>query len=234
MIRKLEWDSHFFGINTGTVSVEKIEDLNEDELNTFDLVYVFANTATDEQRFKQFSGKLFMADEKLTYIKHLNVQNERVPEIMSIPADAILNDRLVSLAWQAGEYSRFRLDPLLPDSKFKELYSLWIENSVKREIAEEVFVYNENGFDMGMVTLGIKKGVPDIGLIAVDKQYRGSGIGMKLIQSAERWALLEKKLNHIQVVTQGLNKDACRFYEKNGYTQASKQYIYHWWTNKNS
>ncbi len=175
----------------------------------------------------------FLADEKVTYTKQIvNLPDNRDPSVVSVLPTDEATDLLNELSYQAGEYSRFKRDPMLPVSKFKELYKLWMVNSVKRIIAKEVFAVHDNGIYKGMITLGIKNGVPDIGLIAVDGQYRGMGIGRKLIEAAEQWAVNEEKRNTIQVVTQGLNREACLFYEKNGYRISSKNYIFHWWKNK--
>jgi dTDP-4-amino-4,6-dideoxy-D-galactose acyltransferase len=77
-----------------------------------------------------------------------------------------------------------------------------------------------------IVTVGEKKHRGDIGIIAVDTEFRGKGIGTALMQSAESWLA---KLNYksMQVVTQGDNKPACKLYENCGYTIESVEYFYH-------
>lgn len=228
MIRLLEWDTDFFELKTGSVNVGSLKELNYGELEKFDLVYVYTEVPEEI-----VAPSFFLADEKVTYSKKIS----KVPDapdvsvISVLPTDE-LTDSLINLSYQAGEYSRFNRDPMLPESKFKELYKRWMINSVNRKLAKEVFAVRDKDIYKGMITLGIKNRVPDIGLVAVDQQYRGRGIGHKLMQAAEYWAVHIEKLDEIQVVTQGFNTSACAFYESNGYSLVSKQFIYHWWSPK--
>lgn len=229
MIRLLEWDSDFFKLKTGAIKVSSLKELNYRELEEFDFVYVYTEVPEEIVPFG-----FFLADEKVTYSKKIS----KVPDapdfsvISVLPTDE-LTDSLINLSYQAGEYSRFNRDKMLPASKFKELYKRWMINSVNRKLANEVFAVRDKDIYKGMITLGIKNRVPDIGLIAVDEQYRGMGIGRKLMQAAEYWAVHIEKLDVIQVVTQGFNAKACSFYESNGYSPVSKQFIFHWWAPKN-
>ena len=83
---------------------------------------------------------------------------------------------------------------------------------------------------LGFISLKKLEGFLQIGLIAVDEKISRKGIGRKLLQAAQIYAN-QFNLNQIQVVTQGLNKIACAFYEKNGYSISSRQFIYHYWLN---
>jgi streptothricin acetyltransferase len=50
----------------------------------------------------------------------------------------------------------------------------------------------------------------------VDKQWRGQGVGAKLLREAEKWAK-RKRFRAIVLETQTNNVPAIRFYEKHGY-----------------
>ena len=95
-------------------------------------------------------------------------------------------------------------------------------------MAKEVFIYQENQIIAGFVTLGEKKSRAEIGIIAVDNNYRGKGIGKSLMFAAENW-FAGKKYNEIRVVTQGDNLPACRLYESCGYKTDNVEYFYHLW-----
>src|SRR5690606_14128178 len=99
-------------------------------------------------------------------------------------------------------------------------------------IAHEVLVFLENSVPSGFVTLGEKKDRADIGIIAVDQNHRGKGIGKALMSSAEKWAS-DKGYNSIQVVTQGDNVPACLLYESCGYKVESVAFFYHIWRKLN-
>ncbi len=52
--------------------------------------------------------------------------------------------------------------------------------------------------------------------IAVDKKYRGQGVGRKLIEQAKRWAK-NGGMPGIMLETQSNNVNACKFYESCGF-----------------
>lgn len=229
MISLLEWDTDFFSLTIGAINTASLRDLDMEEFEAFDLVYVFA-----KEKELELPNMFFFADEKLTYqkpIKHPPVPIDQ--HIHSVLPATEIRANLIALAFQAGNYSRFRIDTRFPAGAFEKLYREWLTNSVNRLFAKEVYVLKSSGSSYeGLITLDVKKGIPDIGLIAVDENIRGTGIGTKLLSAAENWAFHEQHANEIQVVTQGFNKQACSFYEKNGFTIASRQYVYHWWSPK--
>ena len=100
---------------------------------------------------------------------------------------------LYQLALQAGEFSRFALDPHFPPGKFQALYT---ENgcrkSLNKEIAEEILVIQNEGRIAGMVTLGKKGSQGNIGLIAVSSAFRGQQFGEILIRAAQLWYIQQK------------------------------------------
>lgn len=52
------------------------------------------------------------------------------------------------------------------------------------EIASEVIAFKENNRILGLITLNIEKNFGTIGLIAVDKKFRGEKIGLLLLENA--------------------------------------------------
>lgn len=229
MIQRLEWDTEFWGIETGRFDI-KHEFNIPSNLNEFEFVYIFSDRLLNQEELNQVDGKIHLADEKRGYYKKLNY-NPVLPNtnIISFTEDRAIPERLYDLAIQSGHYSRFALDPYLPKDGFKQLYRTWLERSVSRAIAEDVLVFETENIIRGFITLGIKNNRPDIGLVAVHSDDRSMGIGAHLLQSAELWALNNSNKNEIQVVTQGANKGACDFYERNGYSVDTVTYIYHYW-----
>lgn len=119
---------------------------------------------------------------------------------------------------------------MIGESRFKKLYKLWIGHYIDQRDSFDVLVYYVDNTIVGFVTLGEKNNRADIGLIAVDSKHRGKGIGKVLMQSAEN-VFISKGYSSIQVVTQGTNFQACRFYQKCNYTIESAKYFYHIWKN---
>ena len=224
-IQKLIWDSTFFGYKIGKVEINSILNV-KDLINTiknspFDMVQVFSNQNL-ESVFKQNP-----IDLKLTYSKKVATATTNNHCIKSVNKD--LDGTLVKLAKEAGIHSRYKTDKNL-QLKFEEMYETWMNKSLKRELAIEVFAYQDKNRINGMVTINKKLKKAEIGLIAVDNKAQSKGIGTQLLQSVENWAL-KQNLENICVATQEENYNACQFYEKNNYIISDKTYIYHVWKN---
>jgi dTDP-4-amino-4,6-dideoxy-D-galactose acyltransferase len=139
------------------------------------------------------------------------------------------DEKVISIGIQSGIYSRFNIDPNFSKAKFKELYAMWMKKSISREIANEVVVYTtEENEIAGVITLGEKNNNADIGIIAVDNNFRGLNIGKALIQEAVNYSI-RKNYSSLQVVTQKNNQAACKFYERCGFTEKHVINIYHYW-----
>lgn len=184
--------------------------------------YFFGNTLLREKG-------VLLVDEKVTYAKEVSKEKDITicPEIISY-SSAHVNDKLKSLVLQSGIYSRFNMDKKFNAGEFERLYLKWIENSVKRKIARDLLVYNVDGVEVGLVTLGIKNGRGDIGLLVVDGNYRGRAIGRKLAEAAIG-KFIQWNITEAQVVTQKRNKIACEFYESIGFSIEKIENYYHIW-----
>jgi dTDP-4-amino-4,6-dideoxy-D-galactose acyltransferase len=135
---------------------------------------------------------------------------------------------LYPLAYQSGIYSRFRLDPNFTRGEFEKLYTMWIEKSVKREIADEVLTYTDNGTPVGLVTYSLQKDRGRIGLFSVDEGFRGKSVGRNLMLHAVA-ALDRSGAKRVSVATQLENETACLFYKKQGFVLQSVQNVFHFW-----
>ncbi|MDX1965373.1 MAG: GNAT family N-acetyltransferase [Pirellulales bacterium] len=137
---------------------------------------------------------------------------------------------LYQLAVAAGQCSRFAVDANIPVDKFQELYKIWIERSVKGELANAVLAaYRaDSAQPRGIVTISVKEAVGQIDLIAVAESERGRGLGQLLLTAAEQW-MLGQSCHTASVVTQRHNLPACRLYEKHGFSLAKRENYYHFW-----
>jgi dTDP-4-amino-4,6-dideoxy-D-galactose acyltransferase len=231
----LDWDSDFFGIRVGRIirSQLEVEELSEilSELREMQVKLVY--WPSDLEIEVDLAAKLggFLADKKTTFAMDFHSinfdKNISTDTVESFTTSMSVND-LESLAIQSGEYSRFAIDPNLPKDKFVSLYKIWIDRSARKEIASEVLLIRDCEKFAGMVTLGEKNGRGDIGLIAVDSNYRGRKYGEKLVRAAQRW-FSENGYEYGQVVTQGQNVPACNLYIKCGYSVEQVEYFYHFW-----
>jgi len=235
----LDWDSKFFGFNVAIIHHNNLPVSRLKELlitlkkKDVRLVYWPAASTIDlsMEQLKNLNGLL--VDKKITFKIPLNRFKG------SLCANAHLIERynpsipftnLESLAIQCGEYSRYAVDPKIPKKKFIQLYSLWIEKSVTKQIADEVLILRKDTFIQALITLKKNKNsdTGKIGLLVVDKKYRGQGLGEQLIHSALQW-FQTFNLKYVTVDTQGENSAACCFYQKCGFFVESVVNFYHFW-----
>ena len=225
----LEWDTNFFGFKIAKLTIDNIEELNNSIKylfdNNYNLIYGYSDVLIDNVvLLHQYNGKL--VDKKVTLafdvIDHIKFENNKEIEDVSR-----INDCLIKLSIESGYYSRFKLDSNFQSSKFEEMYTKWIENSVSRKIADHVLVFNKN---KGVLTLKHSKNNYEsmIGLLAVDEKSRGEKIGTKLIDFAKN-KCKESNMKIIKVTTQLDNEVAMKFYKHNGFQIEKVEYIYHFW-----
>ncbi|MFY7911819.1 MAG: GNAT family N-acetyltransferase [Emticicia sp.] len=231
-MKELTWDSDFFNKKIGRIDISDdyallVENLEKAFQQQYDLIYVFGNKSTSipSEILEKFNGKI--VDKKITYsAKVTDLRTKNTIEIKEFREQN--GSQLYDLAYLSGTHSRFRLDKGLDIENFKRLYREWIDKSVRHQIAEKVFVYEDKQQIKGMVTLGVKEKVANIGLIAVDEALQGKGVGMSLIDACVQYCKTEN-ITTLDVPTQLDNTQACKFYEKCGFTEKSVQNIYHFW-----
>ena len=228
-IEHLAWDSEFFDLRIGKVIINTLEDweyvqsIVKSVHGSYDLLYIFskADNSITIERAK-------LVDSKIVYSKSLtNVAdsvNTHIREYQQSKPDA----ELYNLALISGQFSRYKLDPIFPAGSYERLYRKWIENSVNGQMADIVLIYSDGGHKLGTITIQIKDDIGSIGLLAVDVQSQGKGVGSALIQAGESW-LKNNGVTSVEVSTQKDNRPACSFYEKCGFSQRSSTDIYHLW-----
>ncbi len=225
MIKRLDWDSNFFGYPVGKIIVDDPQQISLSDLNEFckgfRLVYLFS-----KEELSLCSDNLFPADKKVTLIRKTETLSDNYESIK--PYYGMITDRLLELTFQSGIYSRFKADASFIGSEYRKLYTEWIENSVKRKIARDVFVYVRNSDIKGFITWDAQENQAGIGLIAVDQRMRGQGIGSMMIKYVVNEAFVAG-YPAIKVVTQFDNKSAMYLYEKNGFQLCDLTYVYHYW-----
>ncbi len=238
LYKELQWDSEFFGFKIASCHItnplEVSKTINFLKSLGVKLIYLNSKTMLPEALIKDYNAILI--DEKTTYVLNLIKSNKPITPQIKLNTKAVIRpyhpdmniEQLINLAIQSGLYSRFAIDKKISHSKFVELYTLWIKNSLNKKIAEEVLVLQTNERINGIITLGVKESYGDIGLVAVDKSCRGKGFGLKLLEAATCW-FIQNQFTMCQVITQGKNIAACKLYEKYGFQKTKVDYLYHVW-----
>ena len=230
----VEWDSEFFGFKVAKInnfnSNEEFEFIKKElKSNQVELAYVFSEPNSNVDTVLKTSN-VFLADEKVTFSREIDDVNYSLDfSFIEEYRDDIVTDKMLDIAIQTSEHSRFRVDVNFMNEEFKKLYYQWIKNAVEHQGNGKLFVFQNKDLLKGLVYLKeIDETKGSISLIGVDQGYRGEQIGTKLIhQAVAHFNNLGKK--EVQVVTQKANVLACNFYTKNGFEIIDTVNVYHLW-----
>ena len=233
----LSWDSEIFRLRIGRLKAARLsrETLCTAEewcrLQRIDCLYFLAELDHyDTLRIAGDNG-FRLVDVRVTLEARLESRTEGPPPKVpgsvrpcrseDIPA-------LRQLARVSHRDTRFYFDPRFPDEACARLYDTWIEKSC-RGWADAVFVADIGSGPVGYATAhraGEREG--QLGLIAVDPDAQGRGLGRKLAAAVLDWCH-EQGLAAVHVVSQGKNSRALRMYSLCGFRPRTLQLWYHRW-----
>lgn len=238
-IEYASWDSVNFNLKVGVVKIVSsilfADDMfvaieAEAKRQKYNVIYIMlldGGVINSIQHINNRSDLLYV-DKKVTYSKTISSKiNQNSQGVKSFGCSSSFLE-IYSLAIESGHHSRFKKDGHFPQGTFEKLYRSWIEGSVNKEIADDVIVYEEQNQMKGMLTYKVTQNKGVIGLIAVSLSCQSLGIGSMLLGYLESH-LLALGINKLEVVTQGDNIQACRFYEKNKFNIINIVNIYHLW-----
>ncbi len=149
---RLDWECDHFGFEAAQLNGEVANDADLAAMlrlargQGIQLLVWPAPEARDASRaiLDEFGGLL--ADRKATFSRLIapDLDGSELPSTIRHPvvpyAASTASPALCELAISAGAYSRFHVDPHFSDEKFESMYRLWIERSVKGELADVVLV----------------------------------------------------------------------------------------------
>lgn len=238
-IKRLAWDSNFFGFEVGSLSLDEAADpagvraaLRSPDRVAYHLIVVSHPGGHDDLRRTMAGTGGRLVDVKYDYCSDTGPDPDWPEHVEEISAAMTPTDHhaLHALALVSGQHSRFRVDPRISEDDWVRLYGLWVENSLSGAIADTILVHRiAAGRIAGFVTIKAHDGHARIGLIAVDPGCQGLGVGRQLIAATRSWAA-RRKLARIFVATQQDNIGACRFYARMGFSLATQTDIHHLWT----
>ena len=138
------------------------------------------------------------------------------------PADA---KDVEEVAATSFVYTRFHLDPLIPDEMANKIKSHWAGNFFKGKRGSWMVVLTCRGKTVGFLQLLSKNNTIIIDLIAVDKAHQGKGLAAGMIEFAAKHC---GEWGRMQVGTQISNIPSMRAYEKLGFRMCGSSYIFHY------
>lgn len=230
--RHLTWDSDFFGVRVGmcALSAADLEDWEHCQAQLRDwgkgLQYLQTDSAEVGARLAALLPDA-CRDERLLFAKQLQpLSPMALPPSVGYVREA--SGALHALAYASGHCSRFFRDARLRPH-FWGLYDRWLLRALENP-AEVVWGLYMQGELVAMLTAHCQEDIVRIGLLAVAEAYRGQGLGRLLMASFEQEAFRLWGCRQLQVLTQGQNTYACRFYADMGYAVQQRQYMFHYWT----
>jgi ribosomal protein S18 acetylase RimI-like enzyme len=130
------------------------------------------------------------------------------------------------IARTALRYTRFHLDPMIPNDTASALKAAWAANFFNGRRGDEMIVAELDGVVVGFLLAMLKNGCFTIDLIAVDPSAERRGVASAMIrfaaQSAERPAP-----SRFRVGTQAANTPSCRLYEHLGFRFSEANFVLH-------
>lgn len=223
MIAQKKWDSDFFNLKIGEINFSDDEDFSN--VSNYDLLYIFS----DEDFGLKIDGFTnSFSEQKVKFNKKLSEIYQTNENVFSHSEIEYNIQEIYQLAFESGKHSRFLLDKNFGTEKFKELYRLWIDNSISKTFADDVLLYKNNQEIAGLLTYKTTDDSATVGLIAVSNEHQGKGIGGILLKHLET-ILYQKGITSLTIPTQFENKQACNFYSKQGYSIFENTFIKHFW-----
>ena len=136
---------------------------------------------------------------------------------------------LQAMARQNHRDSRFYFDANFPRHLCDLLYDTWLKRSCEG-YADLVWVAESENAPVGYLSCHLHQDTQtgQIGLVGVNSQAQGQGVGRALVLRALNWFRREQ-MQQVTVVTQGRNIPAQRLYQRCGFLSQALQIWYHKW-----
>lgn len=150
-------------------------------------------------------------------------------EVAVTAASAADADCVLNIAATSFRYSRFHLDPLVPDALANRIKREWVASYFAGRRGECLWTVRAGGRIAGFlaVTGGEDDGVrhKTIDLVAIAPEFQGRGIGQAVMRFFFRH--YAEACDHFRVGTQVANVPSMRLYEAAGMRIERSQYVLH-------
>lgn len=147
------------------------------------------------------------------------------PAVSVAPAAGGHAEALINLAGRAFRYSRFHLDPALPDDLANRVKREWVRNYTTGRRGLELLAAVDGATPVGFLAVLEQGDARVIDLVAVAPEAQGRGVGRTLVDTfVRRHAGNGRRL---VVGTQLANAPSLRLYAACGFEVASASYVFH-------
>ena len=173
------------------------------------------------------------------YVVDVNATFERAPARVKEPPvegttivreiSPAQREAVLEIAATCFVYSRFHLDPYIPERTAHATKRAWIDNYIRKARGEELLVALTDGEPSGFLAiLATKVGEKVVrvhDLLGVDKRRQGRGIGGSLISTSVNDDV--EKCDLLKMGTQAANATSIRLYERCGFRYTGASYVLH-------
>ncbi len=236
IIEKLNWDSEFFGLKIGKVTIIRESEFDwrafkEEACNEkFELIYVFKLRKMLSWKTVQ-ETQLDLVDIQLTMERKFNKDDVQIISYdfrTHLTSDE--KQDCYGIAEETAVVSRFYQEDKIGPVKTKQLYRKWIDNALNKSFSDGLFVNKEANSVNGIHLIKTDR-LNKIGyftLTGVDPNYKRMGIGDKLwMQSFAYWAN-ESEIESVKSPFSFQNSESFHFHIKNGFKRiVETKFIYH-------
>ncbi len=236
-ISVLDWDTEFFGFRVGqiipnTLSSDTWNHINQEAISKeIKCLYFYADAQDIQTPVEASKHGFLFVDFRISFSLPILSPPQSEPKAGILVRHATPSDAagLKLMAKNAFLHSRYYYDPGFDKDSCDCMYQTWIENSLTGQ-ARDVLVVEANSKLAGFITLHVDDAQTTgrIGLICIDKDFRGKGLGRELIIEGIKWCC-GLNLKKLTVVTQGRNIDAQRLYQNSGFRSETVGIYYHKW-----
>lgn len=148
---------------------------------------------------------------------------------VTIGAFPELDEDAAAIAATCFRYSRFHLDPAIPESLANTIKREWVRSYIRRERGDRLFIAARDGHAVGFLAAlranvnGEPRAIID--LMGVRPEAQGIGVGSALIRAfADAY---RSQVAALHVGTQAANIPSVRCYERMGFRFTDAAYILH-------
>lgn len=137
--------------------------------------------------------------------------------------------QVLRIAAGCFRYSRFHLDPQISKSMADRIKEEWIQNYIRRQRGEQLFVATVDQCPVGFLAVLASqrdgKEIRTIDLMGVDGAFQGKGLGKALVAFfIDRY---KTKSDYLEVGTQAANIVSMRLYQRCGFSIDRTRYVMH-------
>lgn len=141
------------------------------------------------------------------------------------PATPDEHERLVEIAGRCFRYSRFHLDPEIPNELADRVKREWVRSYVQRRRGIELLAARDADRPVGFLAVLQNGPARVIDLVGVDPAYQGRGVGSALVSAFLRRHGPEA--DELLVGTQIANVPSLRLYAGKGFVVERAAYVLH-------